>query len=165
MESTLRSLIRQLGAGAESLPDAVRSLTRIHRRRGSHPSIPELLEALHSVILNLNKDAFLVLDALDEFPEDSRHGERFTLLNVIESLVERGHSNLHLLVTSRRENDISSRLGRLSNPPKQLDVEAPLFHDLELLYDNTIQGSPALRDLSEDTKAEIRSRLVSGEQR
>ena len=161
----LRSLIRQLSAGVDGFSDAVRRLSQIHRRRGSHPSTDELLATFHAVITSLKKDLFLVLDALDEFPEDTRYVKRSLLLSVISNIIEAGHSNLHLLVTSRPEVDIRSRLRSLSNPPQELNVEEPLFVDLELFFDIKMELSPALNSLGGDTKNEIRNRLITGEQR
>lgn len=161
----LRSLIRQLSAGVDGFSDAVRKLSQIHRRRGSHPSRDELLITIHSVITSLKKDVFLVLDALDEFPEDGRYLKHSLLLSVIKDVVEAGHSNLHLLVTSRPEMDIRGRLRSLSNPPQELSVEDPLLVDLELFFDTTMEISPALKNLGGDTKNKIRNHLITGEQR
>ena len=161
----LRSLIRQLSAGVDGFSAAVRRLSQIHRRRGSHPSTDELLAAFHSVITSLKKDVFLILDALDEYPEDARYVKRSLLLSVISAIVEEGHSNLHLLVTSRPENDIRDRLRILSNPPQELNVEDPLSVDLELFFDTTMEVSPALKSLGEKIKDKIRKRLITGKQK
>ena len=165
VESMLRSLIRQLSAGVDSFPDAVRRLAQMHRRRGSHPKTTQLLLTFNSVVTSLKKDVFLVLDALDEFPEDARSLKRSLLLSVINDIVEAGHSNLHLLVTSRPESDIRGRLRSLSNPPQELNVESPLLVDLELFFDTTMELSPALKSLGGDTKNRIRNHLITGEQR
>lgn len=161
----LRSLIRQLSAGVDGFPDAVRRLSQIHRRRGSHPNTDELLAAFHSVITSLKKDVFLVLDALDEYPEDARYVKRSLLLSHISAIVEKGHSNLHLLVTSRPENDIRDRFRILSNPPQELNVEDRLAVDLELFFDTTMELSPALKSLGEQIKDKIRERLITGKQK
>ncbi len=161
----LRSLIRQLSAGVDGFSDAVRRLSQIHRRRGSNPSTNELLATFHSLITSLKKDVFLVLDALDEFPEDARYVKRSLLLRVINDIIEAGHSNLHLLVTSRPEIDIRGRLRSLSNPPQELNVEDQLLVDLELFFDTTMELSPALKNLGGDTKIKIRNHLITGEQR
>ena len=87
------------------------------------------------------------------------------LLNVIEEIVEKGHGNLHLLATSRNEANIRSFRRRLSNPPRELDVEKPLLVDLDLSFDNMMHNSQALKRLGRDTKTEIRDRLMAGEQR
>ena len=161
----LCSLIRQLSAGVDGFPDAVRTLSQMHLRRGSHPNTKQLLLTFRSVITSLKKDVFLVLDALDEFPEDAGSLKRSLLLRVIDDIVEAGHSNLHLLVTSRPESDIRGRLRNLSNPPQELNVEDPLSVDLELFYDTTMDLSPSLKSLGGDTKTKIRDRLITGEQR
>ena len=161
----LRSLIRQLSAGVDGFSDAVRRLSQIHRRRGSHPSTSELLATFHSVVTSLKKDVFLILDALDEFPEDARYVKRSLLLSAINDIVEAGHSNLHLLVTSRPETDIRGRLRSLSNPPQELNIEDLLLVDLELFFDNTMEQSPSLKNLGGDTKNKIRNHLITGEQR
>ena len=165
VENMLCSLIRQLSAGMERFPDAIRRLSDDHRKRGSRPNTDELLSALHLIISGLGKDVSLVLDGLDEYPEDSGHAQWPELLKVIQDIMEQGFDNLHFLVTSRNQEDIRNDLRRLSNPPREMDVEKLLLFDLEMYFDNVMQSSPALQRLGESTKDGIRDRLMANEQR
>ena len=54
------------------------------------------------------REIFIILDALDESVE------RPELLADIEEIFEWENTNLHILITSRREKDIEESLARLS---------------------------------------------------
>ena len=161
----LRSLIRQLSAGTDEFPGAIRSLSHHHMKRGSDPDTDELMPAFNSVISSLKKDVFLILDALDEYPEDAKETRRQDLLMVIKKLVEDGHGNLHLLMTSRRESDICGSLETMSNPPVQIGIELPVSVDIQSLVENSMRDNPSLSSLREETKAKIEERLSQGEAR
>jgi hypothetical protein len=161
----LCSLVRQLSAGTDSFPDAIRRLSDDHRKKGSRPSTKELSLTLHSIISNHGKDVSLVLDGLDEYPKGFNYAQGRDLLLVIRDIVEWGHDNLHFLVTSKNEEDIRYGLRRLSNPPRELDVEKFLLFDLEMFFDNVMQNSQTLQRLGDSTKDDIRTRLMAGEQR
>ena len=165
VQNMLCSLLRQLSAGIERFPDAIRRLSDDHRKRGSRPSTEQLLLALYHIISSLGKDVSLVLDGLDEYPEDSGYVQWPELLKVIQDIVEQGFDNLHFLVTSRDREDIRDGLRHLSNPPREMDVEKLLLFDLEMFFDNVMQSSSALRRLGDSTKDEIRERLMASEQR
>ena len=165
VENMLCSILRQLSAGMDKFPDAVRRLSDDHRKRGSRPNTDELLLALHLIISGLGKDVSLVLDGLDEYSEDSGHAQWPELLKVIQDIIEQGFDNLHFLVTSRNQEDIRNDLRSLSNPPREMDVEKLLLFDLEMFFDNVMQSSPALQRLGESIKDGIRDRLMANEQR
>lgn len=119
----LCSVIRQLCAGINEIPDCVRLLRTKHEKIGSRPSTEMLTEALDSIIAALYRDeknVFLVMDALDEFPAHVEHEEsksvkerrlfkRRDILSMIRTLHEK-HANVHVLVTSRDEVDIHTSL-------------------------------------------------------
>lgn len=161
----LRSVIRQLSAGAETLPEAVTKLADYHRKSGSHPDIDQLLKVLHTVLSTLKKDVFLVLDALDECDEDVKNPRRQDLLDLIKQLVEKGHGNLHLLMTSRREEDILISLKGLTNVPVEIDVEQKILIDLEMFIRTKMARTPALEHLGDQIKAEIEQKVNKGEER
>ncbi|KAL6717691.1 hypothetical protein ACLMJK_005606 [Lecanora helva] len=113
----------------------------------------------------LSAQVFVVLDAIDEYPEDSDNVKREDLLEVTEKLVQNGSQNLHVLVTSRAENDIKATLQRITHTANRLDVEGPLLVDLKKLFDKRMQDSPKLTDLDRHVKAQLEERLMEGEQK
>jgi hypothetical protein len=111
----LRSLIRQLCASETTLPEEVQTMYARYRGIGYEPTIEELTSALFAVIDHLGKEVYLILDALDEFPENSKNSRRKELLEQIKRMAERNFENLHILATSRNEPDIRATLGKLAN--------------------------------------------------
>lgn len=165
LANMLRSLLRQLSAKTDEFPEGLRRISDRHRRRGSRPRVEQILPELHNIIASLKaKDVFLVLDALDEYSEDRGDIKRRDLLQIIEELVEQGHTNLHILTTSREESDIGSCLRKLTNPPRELNVEEPLLADLETFYENAM-NTHSLKGLDASVKRKIKRRLMDSEQR
>ncbi|KAK3299419.1 ankyrin repeat-containing domain protein [Chaetomium fimeti] len=100
----LRALILQLVPQLQS-KDA---LPRLHQNyRGGTPPDQALLDCLHQLIAQFD-DVYIVLDALDESP---RHKHREDLLRALDEMRGWQGPELHLLVTSRDEQDIREELG------------------------------------------------------
>lgn len=122
------------------------------------PGLDELIGMLFTVTEGF-QHAFVIIDALDECPKDS---ERVQLLKTISNLQTRSPSNVHVLVTSRRETDIEQALGSLSNiltvslqgPQVDLDIHSHLAHQLAT--------DPRLERWSKEVKAEIERTLMIG---
>lgn len=75
----------------------------------------ELESALSGVFDNLGKEIYIILDALDEVPDNAENNKRREVLKCLEGIVTSTRPNLHVLVTSRDELDIRCRLAPLSN--------------------------------------------------
>lgn len=106
----LRSILVQLVP--PPLPDMVKKLWHDCRARCSKPSHRELLDTI-GAILATYEHVFLILDALDEYPEDKPPG-RAVLLEVITQLVKT-HPQIHVVITSRREPDIREALENIAS--------------------------------------------------
>ncbi|EAQ90491.1 hypothetical protein CHGG_02426 [Chaetomium globosum CBS 148.51] len=82
-------------------------LPRLHQNyRGGTPPDPALLDTLHQLITRFD-DVYIILDALDESP---RHKHREDLLQALAEMRSWPGPELHLLVTSRDEQDIREEL-------------------------------------------------------
>jgi hypothetical protein len=83
----LRSLIRQLIYSP--LPDSVYALWKYHYQNSSDLSETELLDVIKDVIAT-HEHVFLVLDALEEYPEypEVKSPGRKTLLGTISQLLK-----------------------------------------------------------------------------
>ncbi|QMW39186.1 hypothetical protein G4B11_002466 [Aspergillus flavus] len=125
VQNLVRSLIRQL-----SRKPLAQSVTKMWERNsvpGSQPGREELRDTLDDVLSITPGEIFLVLDALDECPERSRQNERKELLSLLVGLNEHHKNKLHILATSRPEQDIRAKLGRFLT----VDLEAKLAEDVE----------------------------------
>src|ERR1700722_3226280 len=96
-ENLIRSLITQLSSGCSSCPEALINFYSRHQEGTRQPTTDTLLVLL-SNIFEAFKEIYVVIDALDECTD------RAGLLSLIETII--GWNNLHVLVTSRREQDI-----------------------------------------------------------
>lgn len=113
----LRSLIRQLCANEADLPSNVQAMYNQYKETGHAPTIEELSSALLSVVDLLEKEIYIIMDALDEFPKKSNNCERRELLDQVKHMVEhitKSSQKLHILTTSRDEPDIRSMLASLA---------------------------------------------------
>lgn len=154
----LRSLIRQLSASP--LSSTISKLQQDHKQRGSQPSLNELATCLHDTIDSVDGDVFIILDALDEYHLEDRIFERSKLLEIIENLIHR-HRNLHLLISSRPEPDISAVLRETAQ--LGFDIEAYMKDDITRYIDNAL-GQTIWSEWGQDIISQIRGKLLSFEE-
>ncbi|KAL8942148.1 MAG: hypothetical protein Q9216_001833 [Gyalolechia sp. 2 TL-2023] len=152
----LRSLIKQLCIGEPSLPLPVQEMCAKYRASGHQPTTKALLATLHSAIESIRKKTFLVLDALDEYPEISRQ----ELIDAIKLLAESEHGDIHVLVTSRREFDIEHALSSIAT--QQVVIQGPAIdNDIRMHVRATLVEDARFGRLLPSMKETIEVRLVS----
>jgi hypothetical protein len=105
----LRALVLQL---VSQLKDQDTTLSQFHDSYGGN-TLPDqaLLDCLHQII-NKFDHVYIILDALDESP---RHKHREDLLQTLGDMRRWRGPGLHLLVTSRDEQDIRESLEALDD--------------------------------------------------
>src|SRR6202035_3112178 len=103
VRSLIRSLIRQFSTPYGGLPATLTKLFHSCHDGGSQPTVKSLQDTL-ILILEAFDDVSIVLDALDEC------NERKDLLKWITEMICFRKDKLHLLVTSRPEEDIAMHL-------------------------------------------------------
>ena len=170
IENLVASLIRQLCAAAKVLPTPLRDLWLKHDAAGSRPSTRVLTETLDSIVSDFDsagQDLFVVIDALDEVPnvkfqkldsastQDGQPPERKDLLDLIVGLDKR-HSNLHFLATSREEDDIC----RSFKKSEAVMVEDSVAGDLELYVNNALNRMIEREQWKGKWKAQMKARIV-----
>lgn len=102
-ENLLRSLLSQLCYSYGETPGAVEDAFVAHRNGREQPSIRSLEQVLRLVVGEFD-DVYIIIDALNEC------GDRTELLQWIKWTANWSPKNLHLLLTSRPEPYITSRL-------------------------------------------------------
>lgn len=152
----LRSLIKQLCVCQTSIPPAVQEMCSKYRASGHQPTTKVLLTTLHSAIDSIRKNTFLVLDALDEYPESGRH----ELIAAIKLLRESECDDVHVLVTSRREYDIEHALTAIAT--EKLSIQGPVVdNDISRHVRASLAEDARLCRLSPSIKETIEAQLVS----
>ena len=161
VENWLRCVIRQLAAVEEAIPQALIDLASEFRAAGKQPTVQKLTLTLNAILENLQRDVFLVMDALDECPERAGHVKRRDLLTYLTQLHSRGHRNLHILATSRAEIDIQRNLENIAT--QNMRIEELFHNDIRLLVQNRL-GEGKLARWSREVKGEIEMRLMHVEE-
>lgn len=102
-------------------------------------------------------EMFIVLDALDECPEDMRNSE---LIPCLEQLQECTSSKLHLLVTSRPNPDITGPLTDLLTSLPAVYMEGANFDtDIRIFVEDKLAKDRTLKVFQETWKEEIRTKV------
>ena len=128
----LSSLLDQLSNQSDQLCDVLRGLWSKHHDGSEKPVNDALLQCLKDMlILPRSAPIYLVMDALDECPNESgyplSHAE---VLSIVKELVELHLPNLHLCVTSRPELDIRTIIKPLATQEISLHDERGQTRDI-----------------------------------
>ncbi|CAO1602024.1 hypothetical protein XANCAGTX0491_005660 [Xanthoria calcicola] len=152
----LRSLIKQLCVSETLIPPTVQEMCSRYRASGHQPTSKVLLATLHSAIDSIRKNTFLILDALDEYPENGRQ----ELLNAIKTLRDSEHNDIHILVTSRAEYDIEHTLD--TEATQKFSIRGPsVDSDISRHVRASLADDARLCRLSPSIKETIETQLVS----
>jgi hypothetical protein len=111
----LASILRQLVDDSDTCWDVLYELYEICREGSEQPSDAALAGCLKAMLqLTEQVPVFIVIDALDECPNViSTPSDRERVLKFLKDLIQSGHPNLHICITSRPEQDILSTLNPL----------------------------------------------------
>ncbi|KAJ7445358.1 hypothetical protein B0H11DRAFT_1635712, partial [Mycena galericulata] len=129
-----------------------------HREKGTAPSLEEVVKVLHSSLKEFSK-VFVIIDALDEYPED----QRFILLKHLAE--QMGLSlNLNLMVTSRPHVPAGPPLPNVETleigaMPEDIQKFVNAQIDSSSRLSKHVQRQPKLR---EDIHSKISSKSVDG---
>jgi hypothetical protein len=125
----------------------------------SQPPTDRLLSAIQCIV-NGDKNIFLIIDALDECP--NQNSERSDLCNVLTEIKEWAASNLHTLVTSRREVDLDESLEPLCTI-SSISIQGPeVQSDIQRFIHSELSKNKRLSKWPADIQNEIELTLVQG---
>ncbi|KAI0098079.1 hypothetical protein GGR51DRAFT_539157 [Nemania sp. FL0031] len=122
---SLSALLRQLIEESPRTLATVQALYEIHTKKNTQPSLSDISTIIRRVFEDY-RVVFIVVDALDEYPDESRH----TLLRELKNLQE---SKVRLMVTSR---PIGTIIEQFENSV-QLPIKAQ-GEDIKLLVESLI---------------------------
>lgn len=134
------SFIWQLCHRRPLIPSSLKWLYGTDLERESK-TVKRLQLALKKLIEEFNDDVYIIIDSLDEC------SERTALLAWIAELSRHKVGRLHLLVTSRPEHNIRTRLEAIHKISVDME-ESRVSQDLKKFVDEKIQESFELRKLA-----------------
>ncbi|KAL5085108.1 hypothetical protein Trisim1_010896 [Trichoderma cf. simile WF8] len=160
VDGMLSSLIRQISAHRPYIPQSVQSLGE-YKNNGGRPDTETLIEALIASIQGFSA-VYIITDALDECP--TLNGERKRLLNSLCDILNAAPDSLHMLCTSRKENDIDKAIRPLLCDPWgaeiDLSVQRKVLDDDIGKYIDSILADTEYDTWPTDIKEESRHALI-----
>ncbi|KAN0136970.1 hypothetical protein V8E53_005205, partial [Lactarius tabidus] len=128
----LSSLLVQLSDQSDIFCEALSSLYSAHKHGSEQPTDDSLAQCLKDMLATMGQvPIYLVLDALDECPNDSGiPTSREKVLQLVEELVGLHHPHLRLCITSRPEFDIRTTLVPLATQQVSLHDESGQKQDI-----------------------------------
>jgi hypothetical protein len=118
-ETMLRSLVCQLSQNCVQMPAGLDTLFALRDNKQGLPSIQTLLRVLRHMILEFPQ-VFILVEALDECTQ------RPELMEVLATMAEWQLQNLHLLMTSRGDQDIKGFLKDYVGQKDTIDLKSDI---------------------------------------
>ncbi|KZP09449.1 hypothetical protein FIBSPDRAFT_239931 [Athelia psychrophila] len=148
-EELVRSIIMQLSRRCDGIPPALAEMYGKCDKGRLQPPI-EMLEATLLRIVDSFDSVYIMIDSLDEC------SKRTDLLHWIQSVVSSGSGKIHMMVTSRPEEDISRCLRPLSNLEEKrisghlMETDIGRFIDARLAKSDANKWKTAQKDMIRD---------------
>lgn len=155
-EKMVRSLLAQTLRYRVDVPRDLESLYSSFMDGGWQPTCEALLEALHQTMASF-EETFLILDALDECTDQPK------LLADIEIIVGWEDIDLHLLVTSRREQVIEGSLDALIGDQASMCIDSAVVSaDIRVYVHYRLRANRKLKRWQKDLEVsqEIKDNIV-----
>jgi hypothetical protein len=150
--SLIRSLIRQFSTAYGGVPTVLTKLYHSCHDGGAQPSV-ESLQATLLLILEAFNDVYIVLDALDEC------AERKDVLKWIKQMTSWRKNKLHLLATSRPEEEIAKDLRLLD--PDHVNIKQDLVsRDIERYINSILYDEDLFGKWSDEISANIKNTVL-----
>jgi hypothetical protein len=150
--SLIRSLITQFSTPYGGVPAVLTQLYHSCHSGRAQPSV-ESLQATLLLILEAFDDVYIVLDALDEC------AERKDVLKWIKQTTSWRKSKLHLLATSRPEEDIAKHL-RLLDPDHVNIMQDLVRRDIERYINSILYDEDSFGQWGDEMKANVKNTLL-----
>jgi hypothetical protein len=158
LEALLRSMVAQLGSQEPGLKIMRERFEQRHKLQGGLSV--QILQSMFLAVLAAYDTVFVVLDALDECPEDYDASlERSKLFDGLEYL-SKAAANLRILMTSRDVPDIRDCIARL--PAERLPIVTSAVNvDIHKYVTQQLSKSPFSTKLDAQLKNYIQDRITS----
>jgi hypothetical protein len=152
VESLIRSLIVQFAASYGGIPATLAKLYQSCHDGKSQPSVQSLQSVL-LLILEAFDDVYIVLDALDEC------AERKDVLKWIKQTTSWRKSKLHLLATSRPEEEIAKHL-RLLDPDHVYIKQDLVGRDIERYINSILYDEDSFSQWGDEMVASVKNTVL-----
>lgn len=150
----IRSVVLQFAAQCPHIPDLLQLAHSQSQCEQKQPTVDDMTTVLRQMLKSFST-TYILLDALDECTD------REDLLDFIEVLMSWNISSLHMLATSRRENDIATSLDSLVTC--QLCIQNELVDaDIRVLVLERVSHDTKLKRWPVSVQKDIENTLMKG---
>jgi hypothetical protein len=153
-QAVLRSLIKQLSLSFSSTPDPLEKLFSENADGHRSPTSEQLMSTVKSFIRSF-ENVYIIFDALDE----CQHRREF--LGLLKQFHGWALGPLHLLATSRREQDIATVLETLVSHDIHMD-ETLVDEDIRLHVSRRLGRDEEFRKVPEKERKTMENALAKG---
>ena len=158
----LSSLLVQLSNQSDRFCDILHGLYSENKDGSQQPVTTSLLRCLKSMLANASQPVYLVMDALDECPNDSGiPSSREKMLMTLKELVELNHPILRLCVTSRPEYDIRTTLEPLATQQVSLHDESGQKQDISDYITSVVHSDVKMKKWRDAEKDMVVKKLTA----
>lgn len=153
-EGFFRSILVQLALQTATFPDEIQNLYSQHGKGTQQPNLIAL-KALFHLLFKRFWRTYIIMDALDEC------AEREDMLQSIVDIVSDKSAWVNVLLTSRKELDITERLKPILT--SQINIQAIFVDaDIKLYVRSSLSTDPKLNGRPDSVKLEMEKVLVDG---
>ncbi len=153
--AAIRSLLQQLVAQCESVPNSLLNLYESHGNGSRNAEVPALLAGLRNILLAFHQ-TYLVFDALDESTESE------DVLELLHKIRSWDLSRVHTLVTSRQLPMIEESMGELATGRICLQ-DSGLNQDIILYIADKLENDKVLKQWPPEIRFQIQKNLLNQE--
>ena len=159
----LSSLLVQLSNQSDQFCDILHGLYSENKDGSQQPTTASLLRCLKGMLTIVGSHpVYLVLDALDECPNDSGiPSSREKMLMTVKELVELCSPNLRFCVTSRPEYDIRTTLEPLATQQVSLHDEGGQKQDINNYITSVVHSDGKMKKWRDAEKDMVVERLTA----
>ncbi|KAF7984296.1 hypothetical protein HWV62_15261 [Athelia sp. TMB] len=150
-ENLLRSILSQLASRCGGAPAVLKESYEDHGAGREQPSLKALYDTLRLVVEGFDH-VYIVIDSLDEC------GDRAELFQSIETIANWDCNNVHLLLTSRPEPDITGPLGLIDRIRPVRIQGAALYKDIAAYLDAQLSSKHRWGE----TRKLVKNTLIAG---
>ena len=139
----VRHLVREVREGRFYVPRVFQTLfDDYYFTQSPHE---ERVDATIADLLDELRQTFIVIDALDEFPDQATvsKGDRTSVVKFLERICQRSHGGAHVLITSRHLPDIEAAVEDVDLPKTTVLMETELVNtDIKAFLMDSLRKPP-----------------------
>lgn len=157
-EAMIRSLICQFLPYCTKIPSSLETLFSTSNEGQRYPLLKSLLGVLYQIIEDFPR-SYIVLDALDECTDQPE------LMDILEQIVGWHFDKIHILVTSRKEQNIESSLQTIIPQENMICLQHGVIdRDIQAYIQQRLDNDKGLQKWQKDlhVRQEIETKLMRG---